>query len=171
LIQSFSKLKTRHINLKLLVAIGKPPERLKTEFQEAYKMLEGYLRLHGVRDRTVLKAFHLDEMAKVYRFSDVFALPSENETFGQVFIESMASGTPVIGTKVGGVPEIIRDLHNGFLITPNDSSVLAQRIETLLLDNKIRQSFIEEGIKTVKTKFSLENQFSNFSKMLEQTVL
>jgi glycosyltransferase involved in cell wall biosynthesis len=109
-------------------------------------------------------------MPDVYRGSDIFALPSENETFGQVFVEAMSCGLPVIGTKVGGIPEIISDSYNGYLIPPNDPSILAQRIEKLLNDNGVRDSFIRAGIKTVAEKFTSEKQFLDFNTMLEETV-
>jgi glycosyltransferase involved in cell wall biosynthesis len=96
-------------------------------------------------------------------------LPSENETFGQVFIEAMACGLPVIGTKVGGTPEIISDSYNGYLIPPNDSSILAQMIEKLINDRSTRNRFIKAGIKTVEDKFTSEKQLFNFMKTLEET--
>lgn len=171
LIQAFSKLSPRYPSLKLLIAIGKPPENLKDEFNIAFEMLQGYIKLHDVEKQTILKMYKLNEMPDVYKGSDIFVLPSENETFGQVFIEAMSCGIPVIGTKVGGIPEIISDSYNGYLVTPDDSSILAQRIETLLNDNSVRNKFIRAGISTVKRYFTSENQFSNFHKMLEETVI
>ncbi len=114
--------------------------------------------------------FELDEMPDVYRGSDVFVLPSENETFGQVFIEAMACGTPVIGTKVGGVPEIISDSYNGFLVQPADPSILAQKIERLLNDTSMKNKLVSAGIKTVESIFTTQKQLSDFEKMLENTV-
>ncbi len=170
LIRAFSKLTTRYPNLKLLIAIGKPPESLKNEFQIAYEMLQGYIKLNNVERNTILHTFKLHEMADVYRASDVFVLPSENETFGQVFIEAMSCGLPVIGTKVGGIPEIISDSYNGYLILPDDPSILAQKIEILINNSTVRGKFIRGGIKTVKEKFTSESQFFSFNKMLEETI-
>lgn len=170
LIQAFSKISPRYPNLRLLISVGKPPARLKNEFNQAHKMLMGYIKLHNIESKTIVKTFRLDEMPQVYRESDVFVLPSENETFGQVFIEAMASGLPVLGTKVGGIPEIISDSYNGYLVPPDDSSVLSQRIEKLINDKTTRGKFIKAGIKTVEDKFALEKQFFSFSKMLEETV-
>lgn len=170
LIQAFSKLSPLYPALHLLIAVGKPPNNLKVEFDQAYEMLLGYIRLHNIESKTVVKMFKLNEMAEVYAGSDVFALPSENETFGQVFIEAMACGLPVIGTNVGGIPEIISDSDNGYLIPPNDSSILAQMIEKLINDRSTRNSFTKEGIKTVKDKFTSESQLSSFIKTLEETV-
>jgi glycosyltransferase involved in cell wall biosynthesis len=170
LIQAFSKLSHRFPKLYLLIAIGKPPELQQKAFNNSYEMLLGYIKLHNIEKNTILKMFKLEEMPGVYNGADVFVLPSENETFGQVFIESMACGLPVIGTKVGGIPEIISDSYNGYLVPPNDSSILAQRIEKLLTDISIRQRFINAGIKTVQTKFTSEKQFTAFQEILEQTV-
>ncbi|HUC95280.1 MAG TPA: glycosyltransferase family 4 protein [Candidatus Saccharimonadales bacterium] len=170
LIQAFSKLVPHYPKLRLLIAVGKPPDNLKVEFDRTYEMLLGHIKLHNVEGKTIIKMFKLNEMPEVYGGSDVFALPSENETFGQVFIEAMACGLPVIGTKVGGIPEIISDSSNGYLIPPNDSSVLAQMMEKLINDRSIRNRFIKAGIKTVEDKFTSEKQLFNFMKMLEETV-
>ncbi len=170
LIQAFSKISPRYPNLKLVIAIGKPPENLNTEFNIAFEMLQGYLKLHNIENKTILRKFKLDEMPSVYKGSDIFVLPSENETFGQVFIEAMSCGLPVIGTKVGGIPEIISDSYNGYLVAPDDSSILAQRIETLLNDSSVRNKFIKAGIATVKRNFTSTKQFSDFNQMLENIV-
>ena len=169
LIQAFSKLSPRYPNLHLLIAVGKPPDNLKDEFDQAYEMLLGYIKLHNIEAKTIVKMFKLNEMPEVYGGSDVFVLPSENETFGQVFIEAMACGLPVVGTKVGGIPEIISDSYNGYLIPPNDSSVLAQMMEKLINDRSTRNKFIKAGIKTVEDKFTSEKQLFNFMKTLEET--
>jgi len=170
LIQAFSKISPRYPDLRLLLAVGKPPERLINEFNQAHEMLMGYIKLHNIVDQTIVKTFGLDEMPLVYRESDVFVLPSENETFGQVFIEAMASGLPTIGAKVGGVPEIISDSYNGYLVQPNDSTILAQKIEKLITDTKTRDKFSKAGIKTVQNRFSLEDQFLSYTKMLEKII-
>src|SRR5258708_2871331 len=113
--------------------------------------------------------FELNTMPDVYKGSDLFVFPSEmNETFGQTFVEAMSCGLPVIGANTGGIPEIISDSYNGYLVTPNDSSLLAQRIETLLSDNAIRDKFIKNGVKTVEDSFTSEKQFAKFINMLEE---
>lgn len=170
LIQAFSKISRRLPNARLVIAVGKAPDRLKEEFDSAYHMLEGYLKLHGIQDVTTVQAFTLDEIPAVYTAADVFVLPSENETFGQVFIEAMSSGVPVVGTKVGGIPEIISDSRNGYLIPPNDVSALAQKIEKLLTDQTIADEFSQAGSETVSTKFTLEKQLDNFITTLEETI-
>jgi len=170
LLKSFSKLIPERQDIRLLIAIAAPPKRLKNEFSQTLEKLKGHIKLYNLEERVIYKKFKLGEMPLVYTGSDLFVLASENETFGQVYTEAMACGIPVIGTNVGGVPEIITDNYNGFLIPPNDSSILAQKIEELLYNKKLRKEFIRAGLKTVGRKFSAKRQFNilfkYFSKLL-----
>lgn len=168
LIQAFSKLAPRYPALHLVIGVGRASENLKNEFDAAYEMLLGYIKIHNIEHRTIVKMFQLDEMPDVYRGSDVFVLPAErNETLGQTFIEAMACGLPVIGAKTGGIPEIISDSYNGYLVPADDSSILAQRIETIITDDAIKEKFIIAGLKTVEENFTSTKQFLNFQKTLE----
>ncbi len=170
LIQAFSRLLPRFPKAHLLIGVGRASEDLKDEFDKAYEMLQGYLKLHLVDHASTVKIFELDQMPNVYRQSDVFALTAEkNETFGQTFIEAMACGLTVIGANTGGIPEIISDSYNGFLVQQDDSSILAQKIEKLLKDSSIRKRFIDGGLKTVEEKFSTKKQFKDFFNMLKET--
>lgn len=162
LIKSFSRLSPQHPEMILLIAVAKAPDRLKNEFEQSLEMLMGYIKLHNISDRTIIKTFKLEDIPDAYRASNVFVLASENETFGQVFIEAMGSGVPVIGTQVGGIPEIISDNRNGYLIQPNDSSTLTQKIEKLIYDEPTKNEFIRAGHETVHKKFDLKTQLDNF---------
>lgn len=91
----------------------------------------------GVGDRVDLLGNVPDEeLPSLYATADVLILPSTYEGFGLVVLEAMASGTPVIGTAVGGVTDIIDDGTNGYLI-PRKSSVLANRLDTLASDSSL----------------------------------
>jgi len=79
----------------------------------------------------------------------------------------MACGTPVIGTNVGGVSEIIKNDDNGFLIPPNNSSILNQKIEELLLNQDLRKKFIKNGLKTINRRFSAKKQLGSLISYLE----
>lgn len=79
-----------------------------------------------------LHAMPQEELAKWMQKASVFVLPSTSEGLGRVLVESMATGTPVIGSNVGGVPEIVKDGVTGFLVPPGDTAALAERIRWLL---------------------------------------
>ena len=65
---------------------------------------------------------------------DAFVLASRNEGMGRVFIEAMAAGLPVTGTAVGGIPSIIKDEYNGFLVPSENPEAAAQAMEKLVKD-------------------------------------
>ena len=67
--------------------------------------------------------------------SDIFVLPSLSEGFPLVILEAMACGLPIVATKVGGIPEIVKDKENGFLIDPKSPMQISEKV-CLLLDNE-----------------------------------
>jgi glycosyltransferase involved in cell wall biosynthesis len=79
------------------------------------------------------------ELIDLYYNADVFAFaPIWNEGFGIPPIEAMAAGTPVVATRSGAIPEIVRDQRTGFLVTKNDPRALADSILKLLRDQELR---------------------------------
>lgn len=172
LIEAFSRISPRFPKMRLLIGVARASDNLRDEFDNAYEMLLGYIKIHNIEDKTIVRMFELDQMPNAYRGSDVLVLPAEkNETLGQIFIEAMACGLPVIGAKTGGIPEIISDGFNGFLVQPNDPIILAQKIEKILNDKAVRNKFIKAGHRTVEEKFTAEKQFSGFDKLLKSTVI
>jgi glycosyltransferase involved in cell wall biosynthesis len=73
-----------------------------------------------------------------YQNAAIFALPTEQEGFGIVFLEAMASSLPIIATRVAAVPEVVSDGVTGLLIDPGDEAALAQALEQLLRDPALR---------------------------------
>lgn len=79
------------------------------------------------------------DLHRAYAVSDIFALPSQYESFGFVFLEAMAHGVPVIGVRTGGVPEVIRDGETGFILeSHNDLEALTERLIQLVMDGEFR---------------------------------
>lgn len=172
LIEAFSRISPRFPKMRLLIGVAKASDNLKNEFENAYKMLHGYIKINNIENKTIVKMFELDQMPNIYRGSDVLVLPAErNETLGQIFIEAMACGLPVIGAKTGGMPEIISDGFSGYLVQPNDPIILAQKIEKILTDKAVRNKFIKAGHQTVEEKFTAEKQFSDFHTLLKSIVI
>ena len=74
------------------------------------------------------------ELARVMAASDVFCLPSHGEGLPLVICEAMLSGRPIVASAVGGIPEIVSDGYNGFLVPPRDPAVLAQTLRSVAAD-------------------------------------
>ena len=77
-------------------------------------------------------------VAERYRAADLFTLPSSAEAFGNVFAEALASGLPIVGSTVGGIPELVEHGVNGLLIAPGDPHALARAIDYLADDLELR---------------------------------
>lgn len=88
------------------------------------------VREWGLDDRVHLYG-EVRDVPGVLHSSDLMVLNSRDEPFGLVVVESMAAGTPVLATCVGGIPEIIQDCENGWLVEPGDSGELAARLVEL----------------------------------------
>src|SRR5262249_45589404 len=85
------------------------------------------------------------QLLRLYAQSHLFVLPTLADCFGIALVEAMAAGLPVVATNVGGVPDIVEDGHQGFLIQPNDGAALADRLERLLTDTSLRRSMAEQA--------------------------
>lgn len=171
LLKAFSQIYQKHQDVMLALAIATPPKSFTKEFHHAIEKLKGYIQLNNLEGRVSFKEVKLEEMPLAYSGADIFVLASENETFGQVYLEAMACGVPVIGTNIGGIPEIITDGFNGLLVEPKNTSVLAQKISMLLTDEKTKETIVANGLKTARNKFSTKKQFklmfSYLSKLIE----
>ena len=115
-----------------------------------------------------------DQLLELYSEAAVFILPAITESFGVVILEAMASGVPVIGSNVGGIPEIIRDGINGLMIPPNSPTELAQAIYLLLQNRDMQVQFAKSGIETAQ-QFSIEKMmietYQVYSHLLNKDIM
>jgi glycosyltransferase involved in cell wall biosynthesis len=84
-------------------------------------------------------------------------LPSLNEGMGRVLVEAAAAGTPVVASRVGGVPELVRDGVTGLLVEPRDPRAIAAAVSTLCANERQRESFGEAARKDIAPRFALES--------------
>jgi glycosyltransferase involved in cell wall biosynthesis len=125
---------TSHVQL-LVVGDG----MLKSHYQEMASAL-------SISSRVIFAGDASDsDLPEYYACSDVLVLPSKDrsEGFGLTLLEANATGKPVIGSHVGGIPGVIRDGYNGLLVPPNDPRALASKLSELL--DKDDQRLIEMG--------------------------
>jgi glycosyltransferase involved in cell wall biosynthesis len=112
-----------------LVIAGDGPER---------PMLEKYTLGLGLGDRVHLLGVRQDVDA-ILKEADVAALSSDFEGMPLFTFESAASGTPLVATEVGALPDLVEDGHSGLLVPPRDPEALAQGMATLLMDPDRRE--------------------------------
>jgi len=96
------------------------------------------------------------QLNELYRTCDIFVAPSLYESFGQIYIEAMAWGKPVIGCNVGGVPEVIQDGKTGIIVPPKDLVAIANAIISLA-NNNVAIKIGSNGRKAVEDFFSIHN--------------
>lgn len=96
-------------------------------------------------------------LALWYRAADVYVHPARAESFGLTIAEAMASGTPVVASRVGGIPEIV-DASSGILVDVGDPRAFARAISTLLEDPHLRASLGQAAAERVIRLFTLDRQ-------------
>lgn len=104
------------------------------------------------------------DLAALYAACDCFVLPSLWEPFGMVLVEAMASGKPVVGSDIGGIPEIIDHGKSGFLVAPRNPKALADRISFLLENPKSARKMGAVARKIVTKKFTWDETARGYKK-------
>ena len=130
----------------VLVMVGDGPDRHEAE-EEAARL--------GV-DRDVFFLGKLDAVAPLLASADLFLLPTQSESFGLSALEALASGVPVIGSRAGGLPEVVRDGETGALCAVGDVDGMAAAASRLLRD-PARWGAASELAKTdARARFGME---------------
>lgn len=123
--------------------------------KENLEKLTADLKVKNVHLLGHLNQEDADELKEFYRRADVAVVPSIwDEPLGLVVLEAMASKTPVVASKKGGIPLAVKDSVNGFLVRAKSAKAIAEKVNFLLTHNEIRQKMGEEARKTVEEKFS-----------------
>jgi glycosyltransferase involved in cell wall biosynthesis len=136
LIEAFAQVHKRFSSC-LLVLVGDGPERIPCVDITRRLGISDAVIFAGTPDTSILPIY--------YRAADVFVLPSFQEGFGIVILEAMASGTPVIASRIRGITDAIRDGTNGILVPPGDERRLADKIIEFFNDDATRVALAEQG--------------------------
>ncbi|HCE46507.1 MAG TPA: hypothetical protein DET40_23425 [Lentisphaeria bacterium] len=133
--------------------------------------LKNEIRALTVSNKTE-KNFHFlaqtDKIASCYAMFDCLVLPSLWEGCPFTSMEAMAMGIPVIASSVGGTCEIIEDRVSGLLIPPADAGALAEAIEKLCEDRRLRESLGEKGRQRILEKFLLSDKIRNLEDIYQR---
>lgn len=134
LIKAFAILCEKHSNLKLLL-VGSGKELAN------YKKLAIELKI----EKNIVFTGYQSDVAAYYSMMDVFTLVSGYEAFGLVLAEAMLSKLPIVATNVGGMKYIVEDSKTGFLVDRYNVNEIAQKLEQLCTDKKLRSQFGNNG--------------------------
>jgi glycosyltransferase involved in cell wall biosynthesis len=125
--------------------VGDGPDREPLE-ELAHKLRIG---------RVCYFAGYQPDVGGFYRLFDAFFLPSVNEGTPVSAIEALATGTPVVANRVGGVPDVVRDGVDGFLVEPGDVEGAAERLEQLARDPALREQLGASGRERVRARYAV----------------
>jgi glycosyltransferase involved in cell wall biosynthesis len=98
-------------------------------------------------------------------------LPSIQEEFGIVLLESLAVGRPVIATRVGGIPEVVTDGYNGVLVNPRSAEELASAIDAMLDNTRFTEELGTNGRQTVAERFSTHQFLAEMEAVYRELVV
>lgn len=142
----------RHENLKLMLVGGYTPGEKDGKEQERIASIVQEL---GIEDITIFTGqVDHQELACYYAAADVCVVPSHYEPFGLVAIEAMASRTPVVASRVGGLKSSVVDSKTGLLVTPQKEEEFARAIDSILSNPEWREQLGQNARKRVENKFS-----------------
>ncbi len=127
-------------NLRLVIVGG------RKENYEEISRLQVLAETLGIESITQFKgAVPQDQLPIYYNAADICLLPSYYESFGLVALEAQACGTPVIASRVGGLPTIVRDNETGYLISWHCPEPFAEHLEMLLQNEPLRHAMGQAG--------------------------
>lgn len=152
----------QHVPMSQLKIIGRPDNPDYT--QTLKKQIEEY---HLQEKVLFIPEIPQQQLCHEVSQSTVLILPSLSEGLGRVLIEAMATGTPVIGTHVGGIPDIIQEGVTGFLVPPADENVLAEKMVYLLENPAKALEMGKKGREFVQNYFSPEIYYQGYEKICQ----
>ncbi|PYQ48696.1 MAG: N-acetyl-alpha-D-glucosaminyl L-malate synthase BshA [Acidobacteria bacterium] len=134
---------TRVIPSRMLM-IGDGPDRSRAE---------AFCREHHLREEVFFLG-NVPNLEEIVGASDLFLLPSEQESFGMAALEAMASEVPVIATRAGGLPEVITDGENGFLLPVGDVDAMAARAIEILSNPELQRRMGHKAREAAERQFN-----------------
>ncbi|WP_312422100.1 N-acetyl-alpha-D-glucosaminyl L-malate synthase BshA [Epilithonimonas sp.] len=153
----------KNVNKKVkskLIIIGEGPEMEKiSEFMENNPELIGKIKLLG----------KVNDLYRILQLSDVFLLPSEQESFGLAALEAMAARTPVISSNAGGIPEVNIQGETGFLAETGNIEAMSNYCIKLLSDDNLLEE-MKKNAKAQAIHFDLKNILPIYIDMYETTI-
>jgi glycosyltransferase involved in cell wall biosynthesis len=162
LVDAFAGVASRHPAAHLLVVGSGADQALSIEGS-----LRESVRRLGLAERTTF-AGRVDTVEDYLRASDVFAFPSEFEALGLSLIEAAACGLPAVGSRTGGIVDVIEDGASGLLVEPGDARALAEALDRLLGDAGLRAELGTRGRAIARARFDLEDSVERYRALFRE---
>src|SRR5262245_60027333 len=143
-----------------LLMVGDGPDRPKAEW---------LARTHGVAEDVIFVGKQND-MNQFLAVSDILLLPSELESFGLVALEAMACQVPVVATRVGGIPEVVRDGIDGYLHDVGDTNAMADRCFSILSNPNLREDLGKAARERATHEFCASKVVLQYEDLYRQTI-
>ncbi|MHA1743321.1 MAG: glycosyltransferase family 4 protein, partial [Candidatus Heimdallarchaeota archaeon] len=163
--KALSILKKEGIDFTLVIpGIKDQPLATKEKVKKGEKVIKDFLEGMGILENIYMfdTAIPLKEMPKVYAASDIVCMPSLNETFGMTFAEAQAMKKPVVATRTGAAPEVVK---GGIFVKAKDPKSLAAALRKLILDEKLRKKLGKIGYIHVVKNFNAKRLVSDVERV------
>lgn len=170
-IEHTSKWKGVDVLLAAMVEVIKRHPQAQLELVgggDAIEHYRAYAERLGIQEHTTFCGQQVENaLTAAYQRSSVVVLPSttEAESFGMVLLEAMACGTPVIGSRIGGIPAVIAHEQTGLLVTPNAPLILAEAIDRLLTDGSFSRRIAKNALLKVQVHDDWRTKVSAYLKL------
>jgi len=160
LITAMKELASRHENVKSVI-VGDGPQR---------RFLEDRIDSLDVRGRVLLAGMQPDVLPFLRR-ADVVALSTlGREGLSVALVEGAAAGRPLVGSDLGGIPEVIEHGANGFLFRPGDARELARALERLITDAELRERMGQRSRALYRDRFSREMMIGRIERLYDEVL-
>ena len=113
-------------------------------------------------------AIHGPEKWTIFQEADVFVLPSHNECFPLTILEAMSAGLPVVASRIGGIPDMIGDGGEGFIVPMKDEEALFKATSQLCKDQALLQRMSADALLAYNQRYTIEHFRSLFLHLLNQ---
>ncbi|MEM2351113.1 MAG: glycosyltransferase family 4 protein, partial [Thermoproteota archaeon] len=125
----------------------------------------------GVKEKVIFTGrISRNEVPYYYAMSDIVVVPSLQEAFGLVISEAMSSGKPVIGSKVGGIPDQIIHGYNGFLVQPRNPEEIAEKIVWLIENPEKAKQMGRNGRILAEEKFNIDRRIDRIIQLYKEVL-
>ena len=139
----------------------------------SYKEVKKYItNKKGDKFINLIGPLYGNEKKKILKNSDVFIFPTyyANEAFPIVILEAMESGLPIITTSEGGIPDLVTDKQNGFIVKARDIKSITEKAKRLLENKELREKISKQNIEKFYASYTITHFEKNIKKVIEEVI-